>query len=198
MPELHTLRLNGNAFDSVGDREIYPGFPGPVCSSLRRLEMRRCFLPAVPPRLSLLCALTSLDLSSNRQLEFQRSDAGIFSRLTSLRELVSFGAAQAGEGDRCLCHAVLFCSCKHTKLSMRSKRVDAPHRLCLLVCVACSLTVCPPPLLLPAYLQNLAKPPSPIHQRMEWSQASVAALLAVQRACSWLDLSQAMEEEEEG
>lgn len=56
----------------------------------------------------------------------------------------------------------------------------------------------PPATPAPAHPQRLAKPPSPIHERMEWSQASVAALLAVQRACSWLDLSQAMEEEEEG
>lgn len=91
LPELHTLRLNGNVFHSLrGMRKpaFFPGLPGPLCSSLRRLEMRGCFLRGVPPQLSHLTALTALDLSGSRKLEIQRSDVDVFSRLTNLRELV--------------------------------------------------------------------------------------------------------------
>lgn len=44
-----------------------------------------------------------------------------------------------------------------------------------------------------ACLQRLAKPPGPVRRRAEWSQASVAALLAVQRACGWLDAASGLE-----
>jgi len=110
LPELHTLRLNGNIFSRARMKGFLPRTLGPLRSSLRRLEMRGCFMPGVPLLLSRLTALTALDLSGNRQLELRRSDVGIFSCLTSLHELVSFGAGQAGENClvwTCLCHAVL-------------------------------------------------------------------------------------------
>ncbi|PRW33711.1 Adenylate cyclase isoform A [Chlorella sorokiniana] len=86
LPDLRTLRLSGNLFRSARHPSFFPGLPGPVCSSLRRLELRACFLRAVPPCLSHLTALTALDLSGNRTLEICDSDVDIF-RLTRLREL---------------------------------------------------------------------------------------------------------------
>lgn len=68
---------------------FFPGVPGPICSTLRRLELRSCFLRSVPPVVSRLTALTALDLSGNHFLEIERSDVDIFSRLTGLRDLVS-------------------------------------------------------------------------------------------------------------
>lgn len=88
LPELHTLRLSGNPFGIAWGPTDFPGLPGTVCKTLQRLELRGCFLQAVPPYLSHLTALTALDLSGNRTLEIAPSDVHIFSCLTGLRKLV--------------------------------------------------------------------------------------------------------------
>ncbi|KAI7841251.1 hypothetical protein COHA_005024 [Chlorella ohadii] len=87
LPELHTLRLSGNPFGIAWGPTDFPGLPGTVCKTLQRLELRGCFLQAVPPYLSHLTALTALDLSGNRTLEIAPSDVHIFSCLTGLRKL---------------------------------------------------------------------------------------------------------------
>lgn len=93
LPGLHTLRLSGNVFKHSRQSDLFPGVPGPICSTLQRLELRNCFMRGLPPTLSHLTALTALDLSGNRFLELERSDVEIFSRnLTGLRELVSWRA----------------------------------------------------------------------------------------------------------
>ena len=48
----------------------------------------------------------------------------------------------------------------------------------------------------PAPLQRLAKPPGLTRAVVEWRQESVAALLGVQRSCSWLDVQHALEPED--
>ena len=98
LPELHTLRLSSNIFRDTSRPSFFPGVPGPLCSTLQRLEMRGCFLRSVPHFVSHLTALTALDLSGNRTLEVSRSDAELFSRLTALRDLVRrAGWTRAGE-----------------------------------------------------------------------------------------------------
>ena len=54
----------------------------------------------------------------------------------------------------------------------------------LLPSLSCHTPLCP---------QRLGKPPGLTQGKVEWSQASVAALLDVQRACAWLRLSDALQ-----
>lgn len=113
LPELHTLRLSGNDFRDSRHAAFFPRLPGPVCSALRRLELRSCFLRAVPHALSRLTALTALDLSGNRTLEIQRSDLAVFSHLTGLHELVrGLGQGPAAQGWLLhVCSARGMCEC---------------------------------------------------------------------------------------
>ena len=124
LPELHTLRLSGNIFRDSRQPAFFPGLLGSKCSSLQSLEMRSCFMQAVPPALSDLTALTALDLSGNRFLELERSDVDVFRRLSRLRELVSCWAGQQWHCYR---------GCK------RRAAVDAPQ----LIALCCDVHVMP-------------------------------------------------------
>lgn len=196
LPKLHTLRLSGNDFRDSRHAAFFPRLPGPVCSTLRRLELRSCFLRAVPPALSHLTALTALDLSGNRTLEIERSDLEVFSRLTGLHELVrGLGQGPAAQGWLlCVCSACVICECGICSLAgvgtneaCVTEHAAATLQQCVLLQLP-SLS-CHTPL----RLQRLGKPPGLTQGKVEWSQASVAALLDVQRACAWLRLSDALQ-----